>query len=462
MSAISPSQVIVSYRGIASVLEDMDPSSLTEAGALPDTEAGEDPLVARTADDPMAVLPAPPPPDSPPAAPAMPELQELQRIAMFRELQRAVDEIAKADKTPGVFFVPDNQAASLLLAFMAREGLQRQRLEEVKDGRFEVKFDDLDLKGWIGSFFSDWIKRFKKHDFVGAPPIPEKIGNQARVALLGDWGTGLYGAPVCAASIAKATPAFDAIVHLGDIYYAGNSDEVDARFLKVWPKVPGAKNRAVNANHEMYSGGEGYYGKVLPAFQQPSSLFSFQNDHFLFIGLDTGWDEHDLAGNQAGWVAALAAQAQGRKIVLFSHHQPFSVFEDQGTNLIKKLRPLLAAKRIFAWYWGHEHRCMVYDKHAEWQMWGRLIGHSGYPYFRKDFSAYPLAQANQDGTSWRVLAATDVAPRSAILEGTNPYVSDAPNKYGPHGWASLHVDGPRLVEQIHAADGTVLHQKELR
>jgi hypothetical protein len=461
MSSIDPSQVVVSYRGIASLLENMELSHATEAGVVPRTEAGEEPLVARGADDPMALLPAAPQQPAPPAATEMPELDDLQRMAMLRQLTTAIGDIAKEDKTPGVFFVPENQAASLLLAFMAREGVDKQRLEETKGGAFEVKFDDKDLAGWIGSFFHDWIKRLKKHPFIGAAPIPEAIGNQARIALLGDWGTGLYGAPVCAKSIEKATPAFDTIIHLGDIYYAGNSDEVDARFLKPWPKVPGARNRAVNANHEMYSGGEGYYGKVLPAFQQPSSLFSLQNDHFLLIGLDTGWDEHDLAGNQVGWVTALAAQAGNRKIVLFSHHQPFSVFEAQGTNLIKKLRPLLASRRIFAWYWGHEHRCMVYEKHQEWQMYGRLIGHSGYPYFRKDFSAYPIQQVNQDQTSWRVLAQTDVAPRSAILEGPNPYVLDAPQKYGPHGWASLVLDGPSLLERIHAADGTVLHEKVL-
>lgn len=461
MSTIDPSQVIVSYRGIASVLENMDLKGAARAGVLRDTESAEEALVGRADDDPMAVLGAAPQPLPPAAAPEMPEMDELQRIAMFNQLEEAIAEIARADKTPGVFFVPDHQAASLLLAFMAREGVAQQKLEEVKDGRFEVKFDDLDLKGWIGSFLSDWIKRFKKHPFIGAAPIPETIGNQTRLAMLGDWGTGLYGAIPCAESIKAASPAYDVILHLGDIYYAGNGEEAEGRFLKHWPKVPTAKWRAVNANHEMYSGGEGYYGKVLPAFKQPSSLFSLQNDHFLLIGLDTGYDEHDLAGNQVGWITALAAQAGNRKIVLFSHHQPFSVFEDQGTALVEKLGPLLASKRIFAWYWGHEHRCMVYDKHEAWGMWGRLIGHSGYPYFRKDFSAYPIKQVNRDETTWRLLEKTKHAPRSAILEGPNPFVTDAPQKYGPHGFASLILDGPRLLERIHAANGAVLHEKEL-
>lgn len=461
MSAVNTNQIIVSYRGIASALENVDLAGAIEAGTSHRNEAGEDTVVGRSPDDPLAGSP-PPPTLPPPPTDELPQLDDLQRVAMIRQLERAVAEIAVADKTPGVFFVPDSQAASLLLAYMARAGLERGKLEEVKDGRYEVKFDDQDIKGWVGSFFQDWIGRvLHKHPFIGAAPIAEKLGNTARVALLGDWGTGLYGAPVCARAIALRKPAFDTVIHLGDIYYAGNEDEVKARFLDHWPMIPGARNRAVNANHEMYSGGQGYFKKVLPAFQQASSIFALQNDHYLLVGLDTGYDEHDLAGNQAGWLQALADQAGDRRIVLMSHHQPFSVFEDQGTKLVKKLRSLLAGRRIFAWYWGHEHRCMIYEKHQEWQMYGRLVGHSGYPYFRKDFSAYPIRQVNRDKTTWRALKETDVAPASAILEGPNPYVTDAPQKYGPQGWASLELDGPRLLERIHAADGTVLHEKEL-
>lgn len=452
-------QVVVSYRGIASLLENLD--NAPAAGMQPRTESGEESLVSRAPDDPMAALPPAQSPGGPPPQDDLFEFDELQRMAMIRGLRQAVGEIARADKTPGVFFAPDHRAAALLLGFMARNGVEAGKLEEVKDNRYEVRYDDRDFAGWIGSFFRDWYKRLKKHPFIGARPVPEVIGNEARIAILGDWGTGLYGAPVCARSIESATPAFDVILHLGDIYYAGNDEECRARFLDYWPNVAGSMSRALNANHEMYSGGEGYFKQVLPALEQLSSLFALQNDHFLLVGLDTGYDEHDLAGSQIAWLTALVAQAGSRKIVLFSHHQPFSLFESQGKKLVERLRPVLAAKRIFAWYWGHEHRCMIYEKHPEWQMWGRLVGHSGYPYFRRDFSQYPIAQANRDATSWRMLGATDMAPRAVVLEGSNPYVSDAPAKYGPQGWASIHLAGANLLERVHAADGTVLHEKQL-
>lgn len=453
-------KIIVSYRGIAGLLENVErptPADISRA------EADAEPIVARAADDPMSAL-------APPVQEAAlesvegtlpPEIDELQIMAMWEGLRQAKTEIATADKTPGVFFAPDHGPASLLLSFLAEKGDASQKLREVSTDVYEVQFDDKDIGGWIGSFFRDWYKRIKKHKFIPGSAAPTAISNNTRVALLGDWGTGLYAAPVASLTIAQANPAFDVIVHLGDVYYAGNEQEVTRRFLNYWPRGTSAKSFAVNANHEMYSGGEGYFGKILPAFEQPSSVFALQNDHFLLVGLDTGHKEHDLAGNQTDWLDALIRQAGGRKVVLLSHHQPFSVFESQGKDLVTKLRSHLAAKRIHAWYWGHEHRCMIYGLHPAWNMFGRVIGHSGFPYFRKDFSKYPIAQANRDGTSWRSLAATDSAPPSVILDGRNPYVTEAPEKYGPQGWASLHLDGPRMVERIHAADGTVLHELEL-
>ncbi|NUP08219.1 MAG: hypothetical protein HOW73_19390 [Polyangiaceae bacterium] len=456
--------VIVSYRGIASLLENLERPSPADVSRA---EAEDELIVARAKDDPMADLGAPQQPhavlefaaaeNAPP-----PELDELQILAMWNGLRQAVVEIAKADKTPGVLFAVDHRAASLLQSFLAERGESLEKLQEVQTDVYEVQFDDRDISGWVGSFFSDWYKRIRKRPFIAGSREPRRIANATRIALMGDWGTGLYSAPRSSQTIAESNPAFDVIIHLGDIYYAGNEKEVTRRFLNYWPRVGDrAMSLAVNANHEMYSGGEGYFGKLLPALKQPSSVFALQNDHFLIVGLDTGWDEHDLAGDQVQWLDTLVRQAGSRKIVLLSHHQPFSVFESQGTALVKKLRPLLTAGRIFAWYWGHEHRCMIYGKHPAWRMYGRLIGHSGYPYFRKDFSRYPIAQANRDGSTWRGLAGTDMAPPSVILDGENPWVREAPKKYGPQGWASIHLDGPRLLERVHAPDGTVLHELEL-
>jgi len=107
------------------------------------------------------------------------------------------------------------------------------------------------------------------------PPdaVVDQIADKAEIAVMGDWGTNLYGAPVSAASI-KAKGGYELLVHLGDIYYSGTKAEVQQRFLQVWPSAAAKLNRALNGNHEMYSGGFAYFDDILPKFQQRSSYFA--------------------------------------------------------------------------------------------------------------------------------------------------------------------------------------------
>ena len=85
-----------------------------------------------------------------------------------------------------------------------------------------------------------------------------------------DWGTGLYGAPKIAEQM-RTIGGFELLMHLGDVYYSGTEDEVQERFLNVWPTTAGKRTVAVNSNHEIYSGGFGYYALALPAIGQKSS-----------------------------------------------------------------------------------------------------------------------------------------------------------------------------------------------
>ena len=63
-------------------------------------------------------------------------------------------------------------------------------------------------------------------------------------------------------------------MHLGDVYYSGTKKEVQQRFLDIWPKDAGRRTIAVNSNHEMYSGGFGYFDLALPAIGQKSRTIS--------------------------------------------------------------------------------------------------------------------------------------------------------------------------------------------
>jgi hypothetical protein len=178
------------------------------------------------------------------------------------------------------------------------------------------------------------------------------------------------------------------VIHLGDVYYSGWPGEYQKRFLAPWPVDTAKKDQIgswiLNGNHDMYSGGKGFWETALadPRFhrQQNYSYFCLENDHWKIFGLDTAYDDHALKDPQAAWVKAGMDAAPGKQILLFSHHQPFSAYEKGGPKLVKKLNAVLNTGRITAWFWGHEHRCVLYDGHQK-VGFGRCIGHGGVPVY---------------------------------------------------------------------------------
>jgi len=377
-------------------------------------------------------------------------------------------EAADAEAQSKVLVATDHRVASLLQTYLAMKSGEEGKIEPLGDGANEAKFDDRDVLGWIGSFFS-WWKKLKPARWRTAPAEPEAIpGNpdDFRMAVLGDWGTGLYGAPLCAKSIeeekniTKNSGGYKVLMHLGDVYYSGDDHEIQKRFLDIWPKNANTVSRGCNANHEMYTGGHAYFKNVLKKFNQPASYFALQNDHWILAGLDSAYVDKDLAKDQVAWLTNVVAGANGRKVVLLTHHQPFSWLEEQHPKMTGKLGQILNDKKIFAWYWGHEHRCVVYDKHESWGLHGRCVGHGGYPYFRKKWDE--LGATKEDG-NWWLLGKKNFTPGGRVLDGPNPHVEghDDPARYGPQGYMTVEFSGPRLNEIVHAPDGTILHQKQI-
>jgi Calcineurin-like phosphoesterase len=332
-------------------------------------------------------------------------------------------------------------------------------------GGLEAKFGEGptggDIWGWFRSLF-DHINKSQWHPLL--PPPNDEAADFAdcgRVAILGDWGTNLYGAPVSAGSVSKVG-GYQLLLHLGDIYYSGTNREVTERFLDVWPIEAGKISRALNGNHEMYSGGFAYFDEILPRFQQPSSYFALQNNHWLVIGLDTAHSDHALDSDQVTWIRSVLQRAGPRKLILFSHHQPFSRLEEQGPKLQAALAELLASNRITAWYWGHEHACIIYDKHKQFGLLGRCIGHGGIPAPRKaDVIAAPT-EHQSNGVSWKRLAADANSPSCLVLDGPNTLITGEEQKFGPHGYLTLEFDGPHLTERVHLPDGAEIFKKRLQ
>jgi hypothetical protein len=363
------------------------------------------------------------------------------------ELARALQIIEENQSRPGIMATAPDELVSNLQTFISTViAPSENRLEESKNATLEAKFDSHDILGWAGSFFS-WWRKLAPFGWK-APGAPESIPANCRVALFGDWGTGLYGAPACAESIAK-NGKYDVVLHLGDVYYSGTKKEIAERFVEIWPKVPNAKNRGLNGNHEMYTGGQAYFDAI-QKWGQNSSYFALENEHWILGCLDTAYIDHDLQGDQAKWIMDLAAASPQKKLVLFSHHQPFSLLDNQGPKLVKQLEPLFTGKRIYAWYWGHEHHCILYKPHPLYGLRGRCVGHGGFPYFREKnmFGATPPAQPK-----WNNLDSKNLVPAAQILDGVNEYIEDGGQDYGPNGYMTLELDGDELFEIVHMPDG---------
>lgn len=384
---------------------------------------------------------------------------------MQAQVQRAIADLKDVQPEVNVLSTPRSDVASALQSYIAAQAQQDPtKVVPVAAGGEEVKFDNKDLSGWIRSFFT-WWRGWKKAPFQNPPTGPEKLPDDARVAILGDWGTGMYGAPACTASIDEDKGKFDYLIHLGDVYYSGMIDEVLNRFLYYWPKRKDAISRALNSNHEMYTGGHGYFEKTLPAFKQTSSLLWLENSSYVVVGLDTAYfGEFKLGDAQIDWLNRVVMGAKGRKLVFLSHHQPFSLYEQPNAALPGAVSTIFDGKKdsVFAWYWGHEHRCVVFDPIPTWngQLYGRCIGHSGFPYFRDRLNGLPNVNL-PDGSSFVHVVNQAARVSGTVLDGPNPYVTGEENRFGPNGYAVLQFDGAKLTEQIVNPAGQVLQTKQL-
>ena len=374
---------------------------------------------------------------------------------------------------PRVMHTPRDTTAALLQTHLAGRASEQNQLEsfllkgaELVLEFLEVRFSQEDWLGYATSFFT-WIESIFP---AGRPPAantPEPFSNRCDLGLLGDFGTGLYGAPVCAQSIATDKDGYNLLLHLGDVYYSGLGEEVQERFLKVFPKVPGATMRALNGNHEMYTGGHAYFGSILPAFGQTSSYFALQNDFWLLVGLDTsykqafGGREGVIDPDQVSWLGPILRAAGDRKVVLFTHHQPFTLLDDnQGGNLLPALSEFLETGKVFAWYWGHEHRCVLYDPHPKYKFHGRCVGHSGFPQARPDLSNAPTS--NEFGSQWRYVKVVDGSiPGGWVLDTANLYIPGFETDFSPHGFMRLEFRNDRLTEYVRAPGNANIYLKDL-
>ena len=285
------------------------------------------------------------------------------------------------------------------------------------------------FKAKFGALFS------RRRAFNPRPSRVASAGKSLSLFIFGDWGTGLPLAVEVTKRIGEQLRATDGsrqshVIHLGDVYYVGESDEYVQRILPYWPE-PAVKSKAIgswslNGNHDMYSGGAGYFDTLLrqdfllrwhgDARGEPSSFFLIEDPDWQVFGLDTSWNLPSLGsaifgqptlkdyGGQNGlltseqvqWMASQRNPAKG--CILLTHHVPAASRTTEGQHADAAVATLKAAgiySQIDAWIWGHEHRCVVFKPKAERVVkklkeapgFCACVGHAGVPVTEKNFDA---------------------------------------------------------------------------
>lgn len=271
------------------------------------------------------------------------------------------------------------------------------------------------------SYFGNDGRR-KPVPYVRAASVGPKtieIKADARVALMGDWGTGATPAIDVLKSISQDNP--DVVVHLGDIYYSGTPEECRANFFEpinaVLRKQKPVPVYSLSGNHDMYCGGTGFYDLISrlndAPFTQPASFFCLRSadEKWQLLAMDTGLHDDNpmtVAGaltyveeDELAWHCDRIREFSGGTILL-SHHQLFSAYSPIGPTaadgrrsavnprLLTAFEQMMAVKEIAAWFWGHEHTLSIYQPFADLAR-GRCLGHGAVPVSVIDEIYKPLA-----------------------------------------------------------------------
>jgi Calcineurin-like phosphoesterase len=319
---------------------------------------------------------------------------------------------------------------------------------------------------WLRSTWRYAIARV--HPFEPAAKAPNgtslyQVPDTFLIALAGDWGTGSDEAARIATEMLndhESGPP-DFTIHLGDVYYVGDSRELEENCLGGgnhakkapqdcvrWP-LGTRGSFALQGNHEMFADGMAYFDEFLPRLGvgdppkgQGASFFCLENDFWRIIGVDTGyhsvshtpflrlfWDD-DCALEPAliDWLRNVVQPGRTPKAtVLLSRHQYFSAFDKEYPKPEQQLNEFFPSPVI--WFWGHEHRLSGYKLFGpgKMQVHGRCVGHGGMP--------IELESVQQETAAAKMLLFYDGR--------INPLYTE--DKLGYNGFAFLRFDANKLT-----------------
>jgi Calcineurin-like phosphoesterase len=344
------------------------------------------------------------------------------------------------------------------------------------------------LAKWIPHVVRYWFRRkhaFRDYTAPGKGNGIFSVEDRFTLSLLGDWGTGTDEAQ----EVADCTNEFgpDFTVHLGDVYYVGDANEVRENYLGQetsayapvkWP-MGGKGSFALSGNHEMYACGSGYFGTILPKMGfragddwgsgQWASFFCLENRFWRVIGIDTGYNSTkfdfgkmplfeksrwvrtsqywkprcELAAPLLDWLRTTVNPAgDNRGLILLSHHGCHSAFSDWYQ--VPSTQLLAIITRPVIWFWGHEHKLAIYDRFAVpggIETYARCVGHGGMPVERG--------------------AEPDIECRLLAWDNRR-YQNGEPIDVGYNGSANLSFDGPSLHVEYRDLNRDLLFTEDWR
>jgi Calcineurin-like phosphoesterase len=296
-----------------------------------------------------------------------------------------------------------------------------------------------------------------KHPFVETPATIQ-IPDDLQIGLAGDWGTGNWRT---AANPAPSTDVGshmgflkpDITIHLGDVYYAGTSDQEQHLLVNLWPPAP-IGSLALNSNHEMYSGAKPYFAAITNSpgsnspfgLQQGCSYFALENSNWVIVGLDSAYfaPESNLyldgsLGPAGGPQVQFLQQqvAKGKRVILLTHHNGIAEDGSSPTNLWNEVMSGFPANSGPAyWYWGHVHAGVVYQPQAN------------------GTAAVPCRCCGHGALPWG--EATELAGNAHVLwyENRSAHDPDIPQRV-LNGFAMLYLSGPNIEEVFYDENGGV-------
>lgn len=322
--------------------------------------------------------------------------------------------------------------------------------------------------------------RLERYDFQTNPATVPIDKDVLRIALTGDWGSGVWDdqpMPACPSQMVMEQMAkrkADITIHLGDVYYAGTQSVWDGQlfaageeshnFVDLWQ--PGTLDQltfTLNSNHEMYNGANGYFkdalnaerqsgGSTLFKCQQGTSYFAITLPDWIIFGLDSAYfDPSPLfmdgaIGNarntqQEQFIAeVMHDQGAGKRVLVMTHHNCLTVDGADFNNPLWDQVTKAVGRPPDVWYYGHIHNGVVYSRQsaAGERTLCRCVGHGALPFGNAYELHKPKPHEDEPIDAVTYYAHTPL-PHPSVLQGNRVL----------NGFAYLEVSKDTLSEQFY-------------